>query len=108
MLIVEGSAAIDVMDHHGLVLVDISGELTTLEAPALTAAVASALEGSPRNLQVGLYAVTSMDSSGIHALLRISDMAQAAGVPMQLLGPTPCVCRLLDLTGLAGAFDTIG
>jgi anti-anti-sigma factor len=101
-------ASMTVMDHHGIVLIEITDELTALEAPDLLDSVSKVLAAAPRNLQLGLVGVTFMDSGGLQALVRIRAMAHDAGVPMQLLGPTPRVSRLLEVVGLAGVFDTIG
>jgi anti-sigma B factor antagonist len=95
------------MDHHGLVLLEVAGELTAVEAPDLLDAVGEALAASPRKLQLGLAGVTFIDSGGIQAIVRIRNMTQPAGVPLQLLGPSRPVRRVLDVSGLAGVFDII-
>jgi anti-sigma B factor antagonist len=105
--ILEGSAAVQVMDHHGIVLIDVAGELTALETPSLLTAVADALATSPRNLQIGLAGITFLDSGGLEALVRIRAAAGSAKVPLQLLGPTARTHRLLDVSGLAGVFELI-
>lgn len=107
MSIVEDRAGIQVMASHGVVLVGISDELTAVEAPSLLDAVAEALEGGPRNLQLALGAVTFMDSGGLQALIRVRNLVRDAGVPMQLLGPTDRIHRLLEVAGLAGVFDVV-
>jgi anti-sigma B factor antagonist len=98
---------IEVLDHGGIVLVNLSGELTSTEATDLRSAVDLVLEKSARNLQLGLAEVVFMDSGGAQALIRVREKASASGVAMQLLGPSPQVHRVLDVTGLAGVFDII-
>jgi anti-sigma B factor antagonist len=97
----------EVLDHRGIVLLRLSGELTSTEATAVRTAIDAVLEAPARNLQLGLAGVSFMDSGGAQALLRVRDRVSAAGVPLQLLGPSRPVRRVLDVTGLAGVFDII-
>ena len=107
MAIIDEGITIEVMDHQGIVLVEIAGELTALEAPELLSAVGDVLAASPRNLQLGLRFVTFLDSGGLQALLRARALTQAAAVPLQLLGPPRRVCRLLEVMNLTGVFDIV-
>lgn len=105
---VEDSLTAEVMDHNGLVLVALSGELTELEGPIVHAAVDAALGSSPRNLQLGLVGVSFVDSGGLRVLVRAREKVTAAEVPLQLLVPSEQVRRLLAATGLDSVFDVIG
>lgn len=108
MAIVEQGLTAQVMDHQGLVLLDLSGALTALEAPILFDAVDRVLEARPRNLQLGMAAVTLLDSGGIQALVRVSALAGDAAVPIQLLGPPWQIRRLIEVCGLGSVFTIIG
>ena len=108
MTTVESGLTTNAMDHRGLVLLELTGELTALEGPALADAVTAVLDGSPRNVQLGMRSLTFVDSGGLQALVRTRHRAFEANVPMQLLGPTPRFRRLLEVTGLDGVFDIVG
>lgn len=103
----EAGLTINVWSHDGIVLLDLSGSLTSLEGPALLDALETAILRSARNLQLGLRNVTFIDSSGLQALVRVRERAAAAELPLQLLTPSVRVRRILEVTGLKRAFDLV-
>lgn len=107
MSTVDEGLTIEVMDHQGIVLLALSGDLTGVEAPAFLEAIDAALERRPRNLQLGMLSVTFMDSGGVQGLVNARERVLAAGVPMQLLGVSKHVDRVLRVTHLRGVFDII-
>ena len=107
MAILEDGLVVEVMDHDGLVLVALSGELTAEEAPVLLDAITGLVAASPRNLQLGLRGVTFMDSGGLQALIRARQQASDAGVPLQLLGVSRQVRTVLEVTNMVGVFDVV-
>ena len=107
MTTVESGLRTEVMDHRGLVLLELIGELTALEGPELADVIDAVLERTPRNVQLGLRSLTFVDSGGMRALVQARHRALAANVPMQLLGPTPRFRKLLEVTGLDGVFDIV-
>lgn len=107
MTLVEPGLTVEVLDHRGVVLLELAGELTAEEMPALLDAVDAVLLTDPRNVQLGMASVTFMDSGGLQALVRIRQKVASAGVPMQLLGPSRSVRRILDITNMGGVFDVV-
>ena len=72
--------------------VRLSGELDVVTADAVTQAVARLID--PR--EIDLSDVTFMDSSGLHALLRLRSIRQ-----LRINNPLPPVLRVVELTGTA-------
>lgn len=107
MTIVGDGVVLEVVDHDGFVLVEVAGELTAEEAPPLLDAAGRVIDTSPRNLQLRLQHVTFMDSGGLQALVRVRQRAAAAGVPMQLVGLSRAVRRVLEVTNMVGVFDVV-
>lgn len=107
MTLVEPASTVEVMDHHGVVLIGLAGELTAAQMPTVLEAVEAVLASRPRNVQLGLAGVTFMDSGGLQCLVRVRQRVAGARVPMQLLGPSRAVRRVLDVTNMAGVFDAV-
>jgi anti-anti-sigma factor len=104
---VDDGLSVEVMEHNGIVLVALSGELTAVEVPTMLEAVDAALAGAPRNLQLGLAGVTFMDSGGAQGLLLARAKAAGARVSLQLLGPSRPVRVVLEVTKLDGVFEVV-
>jgi len=81
-------------------LVSLRGELDLSAAERFRAALAEALAARPDRLVVDLQALTFMDSSGLHCLLRAAEGARHAGVELELVPAPPPVMRVVELTGL--------
>ena len=107
MAIPDAGLIVEVWNHDGIVLLDLSGELTATETPALLDADETVIRRSAGNLQLGLRHVTFIDSAGLEALIQARERATTAELPMQLLGLSVRVRRLLEITGLKGLFDVI-
>ena len=86
-------------------LLGLSGELTSASRRQLDGAITEVLEAGATHLQIGLLGVTFVDCSGLTSLLAARRRLLTTAVPLQLRRPSACVCRLLELTGTAAAFD---
>jgi anti-anti-sigma factor len=90
--------------EDGTCVVRASGEVDLAVADEL---VRVCLEGLATSHEVHLVLgdVTFIDSTGLGALLRIRREASAAGKVLRLAEVPAAVDRLLEITGLADAFD---
>jgi anti-anti-sigma factor len=87
------------------VRVDVGGELDGVTAEVLNRAVAGVLStAAPELIELGLAAVTFLDSAGIRCLLTCRAAAENAGSRLVLLDPVPQVARVLEITGLLDLF----
>lgn len=91
---------------EGATVVTVDGELDMATADHLVAAAAEIPAGN-RPLVLDLSSVSFLDSSGMRALLEVSDQAAARGCPTALLHPSAAVTRLLDLVDLRSRFAEI-
>jgi anti-anti-sigma factor len=73
----------------------LSGELDLAAVPELLAC-SSAVEG---DLEVDCQALTFIDVAGLRAVLAVHRAAEVRGAKLMLVNPSPCVVRLLGLTG---------
>jgi anti-anti-sigma factor len=97
---------IDVISIEGATLVTVDGELDMATADHLVAA-AEELPAGHEPLVLDLSNVSFLDSSGMRALLEVSDRAGDRGRPTGLLHPSAAVTRLLDLVDLRSRFAEI-
>ncbi|WP_051709114.1 STAS domain-containing protein [Streptomyces sp. NRRL S-350] len=89
-----------VLDQDGPVrVVTVSGELDHDTADGLRTALARPLEGGVRRLVVDLADLRFCDSTGLNILLRAHLDTEAAGLRLDLAGPSATLLRLLAITG---------
>jgi anti-sigma B factor antagonist len=81
----------------------LAGELDALNAPRLRALLLEQVE-EDRDAVIDLAGLQFIDSSGLGVLVGALKRYQAAGHRLSLRAPTPSLKRVLDMTGLAGAF----
>jgi anti-anti-sigma factor len=98
---------IGVSTVEGAAVVTVDGELDMATAGRLVGAVAE-LPGGHEPVVLDLSNVSFLDSSGVRALLEVSDRATDGGRPIGLLRPSVAVTRLLDLVGLRSRCAEIG
>jgi len=67
-------------------------------------AVRTSLSHSPREIILDLGDVTTVDSSGLRALLLSRSMCEAAGVGFKLAQVSDCVARIMQMSGLEHTF----
>ncbi|MER8158191.1 STAS domain-containing protein [Streptomyces sp. NPDC094472] len=85
-------------------VVVIRGEVDYETAPAVSAALRTALLASAEGVDVDLRAVRFWDCSGLNALLRLRREALAHGKTVTVRSPSGVVRRVLSLTGTAALF----
>jgi anti-sigma B factor antagonist len=92
----------------GSVVVTVAGELDTLTAPDLRAALDGALaDPTCRRLVLDLSGVTFLSSAGLSVLVTTREDTRARSIELQLAGLTGnrAVRRPLELTGLIDLFN---
>jgi anti-anti-sigma factor len=77
--------------------VQIAGELDMATATEVDRAVRDCLTCHPRHLELDLDCLTFCDATGLRALRRARETAQAQGCSFQLTGITPHVRRIFAL-----------
>ncbi|MBO3679489.1 STAS domain-containing protein [Streptomyces sp. NEAU-YJ-81] len=85
-------------------VVVIRGEVDYETAPAVSAALRTALRASGEGVDLDLRAVRFWDCSGLNALLRLRREALAHGKTVTVRSPSRAVRRVLGLTGTASLF----
>jgi anti-anti-sigma factor len=92
-----------VREVDGCSVVAAGGELDLWTCPALRKAVHVAAASS-RRLVIDLTTVTFLDSSGIAVLLD-AHLQRGHRAPVVLVGAVGMVRRVLEVSGVSGAFD---
>ena len=88
---------ISILQHDGLSVVRMSGELDLASSDQLGALLS---ELSDQTVVVDLAELTFIDSSGIAALVAAKDRLQSTGRDLVLTRPQRNVDRVLEMTGL--------
>ncbi|GIH79057.1 STAS domain-containing protein [Planobispora longispora] len=81
-------------------VIRLSGEIDILTRPALRRRLLSALRYSTNLFILDLSEVSFCDASGLGMLIGIQRRARARGITLILTAPSPCVSRILHITGL--------
>jgi anti-sigma B factor antagonist len=95
----------DVSRADGGVVVQLRGELDLATAPELQRELLGILEQACSSLTLDLGELTFLDSSGLGALYRARQAADAGSVPLRLEAVPRHVMRVLDVTAMAPLFD---
>lgn len=82
----------------GATVIEASGRLDMVAAPALKALITSAVEGRKTPVVVDLHGVAFMDSSGLGALVSGLRTTRQAGSDLRIAGATSQVLAVLQLT----------
>jgi anti-sigma B factor antagonist len=88
----------------GYVTLRVSGEIDLHTAQSLRDAALAALRQHGATLRIDLREVPFMDSTGLEVLLATRRRAQLEGGSLTLVGPTPAVRRVIEVTGLDKLF----
>ncbi|HYN95708.1 MAG TPA: STAS domain-containing protein [Pilimelia sp.] len=90
----------------GVVRVCVTGEVDLATATQLRTALTDelSLSPAPRRVEVDVDGVPFMDSAGINVLAKALTEAADLGIELVLTRPRPGVRRVLEVTGLLGAF----
>jgi anti-anti-sigma factor len=97
----QSNFAVHTQTAEGAITLALLGELDLVSAPALE----QAMEGQPQQdvelIVLDLRGLEFMDSTGLHAVLRIANGAHDTGRRFALIRGPDQVHRLFELTGLA-------
>jgi anti-anti-sigma factor len=88
----------------GYVTLRVSGEIDLHTAQSVRDAALAALRQHGATLRIDLREVPFMDSTGLEVLLATRRRAQLEGGSLTLVGPTPAVRRVIEVTGLDKLF----
>lgn len=94
---------IDVTVHDGEAVCRLAGELDSISGPALRVVLNEQLDAG-RDAVIELSALRFIDSSGIGVLVGVLKRFQATDRRLALRAPNATLRRVLDMTGLTGAF----
>ena len=89
---------------EGCVTLRVSGELDMHTASTLRDAALEALRQHGTTMRLDLRDVSFMDSTGLEVLLATRRRTELEGGSLTLVGPTPAVLRVLEVTGLDKLF----
>lgn len=95
----------EVASDDGVVVVRLKGELDLATAPELQRELLGILEQPCTRLTLDLGELTFLDSSGLGALYRARQAADAGSVDLRLESVPSHVLRVLDVTAMAPLFD---
>lgn len=83
----------------------VAGQIDLSTVPELKSALTDAVEGGSRHVLVDLADVRYMDSSGFGVLLGATKRLRPVGGALYLVGCTPAIERLLQITRLNTIFE---
>ena len=89
----------------GTVFLQLAGDMDVATAPHLPEIVRSLPADQPQHVRIDLADLDFLDAAGLTALLHVKEIVQARHGHLSLHRPRPVVLRILDVTGLADAFD---
>jgi len=95
----------DAVNSDAGVTVMLHGELDIATAPDVEERATLLLRRPIHHLTFDLADVSIVDSTGLAALVRISQRAHAADCTLALINVRPLVRRVLDVTGLADVLN---
>lgn len=84
------------------------GEIDAHTAPSLRTALTERLAAVTGDLRLHLGAVSFMDSSGLRVVVDATGAARAGGRDLVLVGASPTVRRLIEISGLADHLTSTG
>jgi anti-sigma B factor antagonist len=85
----------------------LTGEIDLSAAPDVAVHAEQALVGNPATVVVDLSGATFLDSSGIGALVVLTNSAESRPTTLHLKPGPPNVMRVLDLVGLTDTFQLV-
>ena len=96
----EPAWAIDTEHEADRTVLRITGDLDLETAPRLASHAEPILDSGTGGLLIDLRRVTFIDSSGLSALIRLTQRMGAANRPFQIIKPPPVVGKVFEITGL--------
>ncbi len=95
---------VDVSGPADAPLVAVTGELDVATSPRLRRHLDAAVDAGARDVSVDLSRVGFMDSSGLGALMAVHHRLQESGGGIAIVGATPPVRKILEITALDEVF----
>ena len=89
----------------GVVALELDGEVDVYTAPLLRQEIVDQVEKGTRFLLVHLEKVEYLDSTGLGILIGGVKRLKEQNGAMKLIGPSPRISRIFDITGLNRIFD---
>jgi anti-sigma B factor antagonist len=90
-----------VVEMQGHKVLTVSGEIDAYSAPQFKLAVMNILDETDQHLIVDMHNIRYMDSSGFAILLSALKRLSPTGGSLHLIGCTPTINRLLEITKLS-------
>jgi anti-sigma B factor antagonist len=87
--------------------VEVRGELDLASTPDFERSVRSALTDRPERILIDLRQVTFIDSTAVHALLRLRDRAAEREVDLLVLRPAGESDRIFEVCGIGAVFPKL-
>lgn len=95
---------VDVSGPAEAPLVVVTGELDVATSPRLRRRLDDAVDAGAHDVSVDLSRVGFMDSSGLGALMAVHHRLQESGGGIAIVGATPPVRKILEITALDEVF----
>ncbi len=92
------------IDRETGAAIKVSVDLICEDAQKLVEVARFKLRAGPTRLRLDLGEVRAMDSSGLRALIQVNRMCDEAGVAFELASISPCVARVITISGLGRVF----
>jgi len=93
-------------NRHTPPVLCLHGDIDLNTAPQLIEEAGRLIDAGSRLLVLDLSGVGFCDSSGLSALVRLRNRLHPVGGRVNLVGPTPIVQRVLEVSGLTEIFGT--
>jgi anti-anti-sigma factor len=99
---------VHIVDEGSTARLVLTGEIDVSIAAKLMSHAERLVGSAPKSIVVDLSGTTFLDSSGVGALVSLSNAANAAGIsPVRMKPGPPNVMRVLEIVGLQDVFDVI-
>jgi anti-sigma B factor antagonist len=86
-------------------VLDLDGEVDVYTAPQLRTAIMEEVDQGTKHLLINLKRVGYMDSTGLGILIGGVKRLRESGGALLLIGPTPRIARIFEITGLNTIFN---
>ena len=91
--------------RDGVIALELEGEVDVYTAPLLRQEIVDQVEKGARFLLVHLEKVEYLDSTGLGILIGGVKRLKEQNGGLKLIGPSPRISRIFDITGLNRIFD---
>jgi anti-sigma B factor antagonist len=98
---------VSVTRTDGTAVVEVSGDLDCYSSPQLRAAFVELADEGVRRVVLDVGGTQFVDSTGLGVLVGAKRRFHSLGGDLLLRSLSPATARLLEVTGLAGVFETV-